>query len=179
MGVGCDWLGLPEGEWSDQEGEAALRRALTEVAPTILYAPSNVDYQPEHRRVARVLAKLLAESAIACEVRIYAIQVPLTPLLVNLVHDVSDLEPSIGATLRCYASQQESIACTHRLRRYAARFYGAGAQVEAFCALPAQSYASLHQRTPSHFRPLFLRAWRDPLSAIVGAGERLSWRQQL
>lgn len=178
MGVGCDWVGLQEGEWSDGEGEAALRRVLADVAPTIIYAPSNVDYQPEHRRVAQLVASLVGQLPLAPEMRIYAVQVPLTPLLANLVHDVSDLEAPIGTALRCYASQQESIACTYRLRRYAARFYGAATQVEAFCAMPAEVYASLHRRTPSHFRPLFLRAWRDPLAAIVGAGERLSWRRE-
>lgn len=179
MGARCDCLGLPEGDWSDQEAKAALRRELLEVAPTIVYAPSNVDYQVEHRRLARLLGALFTELALAPEVRIYAVQVPLTPLLVNLVHDVSELEPSIGAVFRCYATQQESISRTFRLRRYAARFYGARTQVEGFCALSAELYASLQQRTPSDFRALFIRAWRDPLAAMVGSRERLSWRRKV
>ena len=149
------------------------------MAPTIVYAPSNVDYQVEHRRLARLFGALVRELAVAPEVRIYAVQVPLTPLLVNLVNDVSDLEQSMDAVFRCYATQQESISRTFRLRRYAARFYGAATQVEGFCALPAAAYSSLHQRTPSRFRALFIRAWRDPLAALVGTVERLSWRRKV
>jgi LmbE family N-acetylglucosaminyl deacetylase len=177
MGVAGAWLGLHEGEWSDDEGREALRRELREAAPTIIYAPSNIDYQSEHRRLARTLADLLAELALAPEVRVYAVQVPLTPLLVNLVHDVSDLQPSIAAVLRCYATQLESVSRTFRLRRYAARFYGAESEAEAFCALPAEIYSSLHRRTPVSFRALYIRAWLDPLAALVGTRERFAWRR--
>ena len=177
MGVPCDWIGLREGDWSDEEAKDAIRQRLREVAPTIIYAPSNIDYQTEHRRLACTIAALLADRAFAPEMRIYAVQVPLTPLLVNLVHDVSDLEPSIASVWRCYATQLESVSRTFRLRRYAARFYGAATQVEAFCALPAELYSSLHRRTPRRFRPLYIRAWLDPLAVIVGSVERLTWRK--
>ena len=179
MGAACDWLGLAEGDWSDEEGNAAVRQALGEVNPTILYLPSSIDYQTEHRRLARTVGALLANLALTPEVRIYSVQVPLTPLLVNLVHDVSDLEPSIRSVLDCYATQLESVSRTFRLRRYAARFYGAAAQVEGFCALPAEIYSSLHRRPPSTFRALYLRAWLDPLAAMVGSVERLAWRKAI
>jgi LmbE family N-acetylglucosaminyl deacetylase len=177
MGVSCDWLGLHEGDWSDEDGTDAIRQRLRDVAPTIIYAPSNIDYQPEHRRLARTLAALLADRAFTPEVRIYAVQVPLTPLLVNLVHDVSDLEPSIEAVWRCYATQLGSVSRTFRLRRYAARFYGAETQVEGFCALPAEIYSSLHRRRPARFRALYVRAWLDPLAVMVGSVERMTWRK--
>ena len=180
MGVPCDWIGLHEGDWSDEEGRDAIRQRLREVAPTIIYAPSNIDYQAEHRRLARTIAALLTDrsgSPKLPEVRIYAVQVPLTPLLVNLVHDVSDLEPSIEAVWRCYATQLESVSRTFRLRRYAARFYGAATQVEGFCALPAELYSALHRRTPTRFRALYIRAWLDPLAVMVGAVERMTWRK--
>jgi LmbE family N-acetylglucosaminyl deacetylase len=179
MGVLCDWIGLHEGEWSDDEGRDAIRQRLREAAPTIIYVPSDIDYQTEHRRLARTVAALLAELAFTPEVRIYAVQVPLTPLLVNLVHDVSDLEPSLRSVWRCYATQLDSVSPTFRLRRYAARFYGAAKQAEGFCALPAAIYSSLHRRTPSRFRALYPRAWFDPLAAIVGSVERLAWRKMI
>jgi LmbE family N-acetylglucosaminyl deacetylase len=177
MGVPCAWMGLPEGEWSDEAGKAALRQKLRELAPTIVYAPSSIDYQPEHRRLARTLAGLLEELALEPEVRMYAVQVPLTPLLANLVHDVSDLEPSILSVLRAYATQLESVSRTYRLRRYAARFHGADTDVESFCAVPAKLYSSLHRREPTLFWPLFIRAWLDPLATLIGATERLAWRK--
>jgi LmbE family N-acetylglucosaminyl deacetylase len=175
MGADYQWSGLREGDWSDQEGHAAIRRAFVEVDPTVVYAPSSIDYHPEHRRVARTLAAILAEWSPAPEVRIYAVQVPLTPLLTNLIHDVSDLEAAIRSVLVCYPTQRESVMLTLRLRRYAARFWGAASQVEGFCSMPAGMYASLLERPPTRFRPLWIRAWTDPLALIVGLGERRSW----
>ncbi len=179
MGAQCDWLGLREGEWTDEEGRSAIRRSLDEVNPTIIYAPSHIDDQPEHRRIAQILSTLLIESHFRPEVRMYAVQVPLTPLLINLVHDVSDLAVPIASVLSSYATQQESVSRTFRLRRYAARFYGAFAQVEGFSAVPTELYASLHSRPRSRFRPLWIRAWRDPLSVMVGSRERLAWSRRI
>lgn len=179
MGAACVWLGLPEHDWSDAEGRAALRRAFADFEPTIVYAPSAIDYHPEHRRVARAVADALCERRSTAEVRLYAIQVPLTPLLTNLIHDVSDLETSIHSALTCYATQRMNVMRTLRLRRYAARFWRASAQVEAFCAIPVATYAQLHRRAPARFRPLWNRSWTDPLALAAGFRERISWSRAL
>jgi LmbE family N-acetylglucosaminyl deacetylase len=179
IGAHCDWIGLREGEWPDAEGRAAIRRTLLEADPTVIYAPSGIDYQSEHCRLARLLGSILFESGLTPEIRIYAVQVPLTPLLINLVHDVSDLDEAIRSVLACYPTQSESVSRSFRLRRYAARFYGAAAQVEGFCSLPAGLYASLHRRPQATFRALYLRAWSDPLALMVGARERTVWRRKL
>jgi LmbE family N-acetylglucosaminyl deacetylase len=176
MGIESRWIGLPESDWSDDEAREAIRAQLVEAAPTVIYAPSAIDYHPDHRRVARALAAAIAELQAQPEVRIYAIQVPLTPLLTGLVHDVSDLEVQVRSVLGCYASQRQSIAITTRLRRYAAQFYGASSEVEAFCSLPARDYIALQARPEAKFRPLMIRAWTDPLTLLVGLSERLSWR---
>lgn len=176
MGIESRWIGLLESDWSDDEARQAIREQLVEADPTIIYAPSAFDYHPDHRRVARALAAAIAELQVQPEVRIYAVQVPLTPLLAGLVHDVSDLQVRIRSVLGCYASQRESIAITTRLRHYAARFYGRDSEVEAFCALTAEDFVSLHARPEVRFRPLMIRAWTDPLTVLVGLPERLSWR---
>jgi LmbE family N-acetylglucosaminyl deacetylase len=175
MGARCHWLGLREGDWSEERACAAIRHALTEIDAAVVYAPSAIDYHPEHRRVAAVLASVLSESGFAPEVRVYAIQVPLTPLLINVVHDVSDLEDPIRAVLACYASQRQTLVNASRLRRYAARFYGMGTQVEGFCAMPASLYCALHRRPQGSFRGLGHRAWKDPLALGAGVPERLAW----
>ena len=179
MGAELLWLGLPEGDWQPEAGEHALRRALVETAPSVVYAPSIVDYHPEHRRVARTLAAALRQAA-PVEIRVYAIQVPLTPLLVNLVHDVSDLAPAIRRAYAAHASQRQTTANMMRLKRYAARLYGAPALAEAFCAMPSRLYADL-QRTDAapKFRGLYPRAWTDPLAALAGWRERIAWRRAL
>jgi LmbE family N-acetylglucosaminyl deacetylase len=177
--IGAQWhcMGLREGDWSDQDGRAAIHRALANVDPTIVYAPSNIDFHPEHRRVAGMLAATLLESGLKPEVRIYAVQVPLTPLLTNMIHDVSDLETSIRSVFGCYASQQVSLLSSLRARRYAACFYRANKLAEGFCAMPTELYVALHSRPLARFRPMAIRAWTDPLSLAAGLGERLRWRR--
>jgi LmbE family N-acetylglucosaminyl deacetylase len=177
MGVDCRWLGLEEGGWSDEDGRRAIRRTLAEADPTIVYAPSRIDYHIEHRRVAGVLATALGELRSQAEVRIYSVQVPLTPLLANLVHDVSDLDAQIRSVVACYASQRESVMVAARLRRYAVRLYRVANSVEAFFSLPARDYVSLHTRPEARFRPLMMRAWTDPLAVLVGLPERIVWRR--
>jgi LmbE family N-acetylglucosaminyl deacetylase len=176
MGVNRRWMGLAEGEWSDQEGRAAIRHALAEAEPTVVYAPSNIDFHPEHRRVAAVVAEAFAELDQTSDIRIYAAQVPLTPLLTNVVHDVSDLEAAIRSVFNCYASQEKTLSCAFRSRRYAACFYGAAKQAETFCTIPPDLYARLHRRFAAEYRPMGIRAWNDPLTLFAGMRERIYWR---
>ncbi|HXJ18600.1 MAG TPA: PIG-L family deacetylase [Polyangia bacterium] len=179
LGADLDWLGLPEGDWADQTGAAMLARVLSELSPTVVYAPSAIDYHPEHRRVAAALASIVPALPQPLEVRVYAIQVPLTRLLVNLVHDVSDLADPIGRAAAAYATQRQTIAYTLRLNRYAARCYGAGTMAEAFCRVPGPLYAALHARPPATFRAIYPRAWTDPLAALRGWRERAAWRRYM
>ncbi|HTS01056.1 MAG TPA: PIG-L family deacetylase [Thermoanaerobaculia bacterium] len=179
MDVASEWVGLEEGRWTDADGSAAIRGSLRATSPTIVYAPSAIDYHPEHRRVAAAVAAALTETGARPEVRIYAVQVPLTSLLVNLVHDVSDIDHAVRRALAAYATQRESIARTLRLRRYAARVHGGGDAAEAFCAMPAALFCELHRRPPASFRPLRIRAWTDPLAAVMGTRERIAWRRRL
>jgi LmbE family N-acetylglucosaminyl deacetylase len=178
MGAELDWVGLAQNQWSSEEGAAALRSVLSELSPTVVYAPSAIDYHPDHRRVATVLAAVLSEGPTSFEVRIYASQVPLTALLVNMVHDVSDLAESMGRASAAYATQREALSYSLRLKRYAGRCYGAGTLAEAFCCAPADVYAAWHARPPATFRSIYPRAWTDPLAALVGWRERMAWRRQ-
>jgi LmbE family N-acetylglucosaminyl deacetylase len=176
IGAQCHWLGFPEGDWAERDGQSAIERKLVDLKPTVLYAPSSIDFHPEHRRVARVLATALEASCSKPEVRIYAIQVPLTPLLTNMIADVSSLETSIRLAFRCYPSQRTSLESCFRARRYAAAFYGVNELAEGFCAMPAELYVSLHRRPPAQFRPMAIRPWTDPLALAVGTRERLHWK---
>jgi LmbE family N-acetylglucosaminyl deacetylase len=46
------WLGLPEGDWAFDQLAAGLQPVLADFRPTLVYAPSRVDFHPEHHRVA-------------------------------------------------------------------------------------------------------------------------------
>ncbi len=60
------WLGFPEGDCSQASLEQALRRVLLEVQPDTIYAPSRIDFHPEHMKVAHALARALAPDAAIC-----------------------------------------------------------------------------------------------------------------
>jgi LmbE family N-acetylglucosaminyl deacetylase len=75
LGVGLHWLGLPEGEWSAEALREGLGAVLEQSAPAIVYAPSAVDFHPEHVAVARSLAAVLG-AASSVRIRVYPAQVP-------------------------------------------------------------------------------------------------------
>lgn len=175
------WLGLPEGEWGLSDMTRALVTVLQEFAPDIVYAPSQLDFHPEHLKVAHALALALATlSNLPARLRIYQIQVPLTTLLVNLVADVSSLSLRCDAVLAAYVSQIGSVHCTYRQRGYAAQRHGISLQAEEFWDMSASRYIRLHRDFPIH-RPYAFRGLRyfpltDPLAYLVGRQERRALR---
>ncbi len=88
-----EWFGLSEGEWEMADFRARLDHVLTAFAPDILYAPSKIDFHPEHCRVAHGLALVLSQPSMMPRsdllVRVYQTQIPLTRLLTNMITDVS------------------------------------------------------------------------------------------
>jgi LmbE family N-acetylglucosaminyl deacetylase len=147
LGASPEWLGFAEGEWTDAQLRASLRALLRRHAPQIVYAPSLVDFHPEHVRVAQALADALADAPGEPLVRVYQVQVPLTAILTNLVADTSSvIEQSAGA-LRAYVTQRGNVGRAIRQRRYAAARYGLRQHAEEFWELPAQQYAALHLDT--------------------------------
>jgi LmbE family N-acetylglucosaminyl deacetylase len=180
-----EWLGLREGGWDAAEMQAALRALLQRIGPTIVYAPSRVDFHPEHLSVAHGLARAIdalgASSVAPLRVRVYQVQVPLTRILTNLVADVSPVLAESAATLRAYASQAGSVESVHRRRRYGALAHRARGPVEEFWELTADQYAELH-RGPAvewlgKFRGVRRFAWTDPLAYWLGNAERRRLRE--
>jgi N-acetylglucosamine malate deacetylase 1 len=175
-----EWIGLPEGAWNTPDLQQPLAALIEEIRPHIIYAPSRIDFHPEHFRVAHALALALDASSDAStremRVRIYQVQVPLNPLITNLVADVSAVNSASEAALRAYASQAGSVQSCYRRRRYGASWYGIAGQVEEFCELPAQRYAELHREPPAlwpqAFRGLRYFPISDPLAYLAGLGER-------
>ncbi|MSR05818.1 MAG: PIG-L family deacetylase [Gemmatimonadetes bacterium] len=178
-----EWIGLREWDWADAEGVSALTRALAAHRPGVIYAPSRVDFHPEHRRVARALAAALAtytESAPA--VRIYQVQVPLTRVLVNLVAPVAEVLPDTLRAAEEYASQAGSLRASLRLKQYAARSHGLAGGAEEFWEMSAGTYVALHAEVtepPVHeaFRGFRRLSFTDPLAFALGRGERRHLRR--
>jgi LmbE family N-acetylglucosaminyl deacetylase len=175
-----EWLGLREGAWDATELLRLLRALLERYEPTIVYAPSRVDFHPEHLSVAHSLARALESLDAAAlrrvRVRVYQVQVPLTRILTNVVADVSAVAAQSAAALSAYESQKGSVDGAHRCRRYAALAHGVRGTVEEFWELSAQQYADVHRGRCDdwlgRFRGLRRFAWTDPLAYWVGNTER-------
>ncbi len=175
-----EWFGLPEGEWTAEQLQPGLQALVNCFAPHYIYAPSRIDLHSEHHKVAHALATVLAArngEQVTPTVRIYQVQVPLTPILSNLVADASDVMAESAAGLSAYITQRDSIARGLRLRRYAARFYGLKQQAEEFWQMSSQQYGRLHGTDPhgwpaNRFRSIRFRPASDPLAYLRGLSER-------
>jgi LmbE family N-acetylglucosaminyl deacetylase len=175
-----EWLGLPEGEWRALDLQHLLKTLIDEIAPDVIYAPSRVDFHPEHFKVAHGLAMALAETGMArlrsTRVRVYQVQVPLTSVMTNLVADVSAVSSECEAVLHAYASQAGSVQCGYRQKRYSASWHRIEGRAEEFWELSAETYVALHRESPalwpSVFRGLRQFPLTDPLAYIVGIRER-------
>jgi len=202
LDVELAWMGLPEGEWREEPCVAELARLLEAEAPHVLYAPSRVDFHPEHRRVAQALARALGRwsSRRAPEterggaagprppgtaeregraplVRVFELHVPLTSVLVDRVAETAGVATRSGAALAAHRSQRGSLARVRRRNRYNGRRYRAGPEAEVFWELSAPAYVALHavgdpDRWPAPFRGVRRFPWADPLSWLRGRAER-------
>ena len=94
------------------------RKAPLLTGADIVYAPSCVDYHPEHIAVARVVAEIVDAGQ---TVRAYQVSVPLTTRLANLVADIGELESAKRQALECFDTQADTLATAGRIGRYLAR----------------------------------------------------------
>jgi LmbE family N-acetylglucosaminyl deacetylase len=157
------WLGLPEGGWAMDEARTLLAPLLAQAR--IVYAPSCVDFHPEHLAAARVVAGLVAAPQV---VRAVELGVPLTPLLANLVADISAVAARKRQALACFTSQRATLAPLERAGRYREALYRL-AQAEVFWELPATAYAAVVQAgawgwPDSPFRGIRPRPFGDGLA---------------
>jgi LmbE family N-acetylglucosaminyl deacetylase len=168
-------LGLPEKGWAAADGASAVRQFVERAK--VVYAPSCVDYHPEHLAVARLVAGLVGE---AQTVRVCELGVPLTPVLANMIADISSVGELKARAVAAHRTQRVGLAPFTRISRYRARMYGVEA-AEVFWQLPGAAFArvtALGDWTgrPSPFRGIRGRPWLDPATALVGLHERLALR---
>jgi LmbE family N-acetylglucosaminyl deacetylase len=181
--AGADWLGLREGEWEESSLVPMLHGVLRNTSPQIVYAPSRVDFHPEHIRVARCLARAIAGvGSRDLTVRVYQLHVPLTPVLVNGVAPVQAVARELAAAMRCYRTQLGSIERCMRMKRYGAVFYGLSGLAEEFWEMNADAYDHLHppfagETVDGAFRGVRSRPFTDPLSYLRGLGARRGLRE--
>ena len=170
------WLGFPEGAWQLADLVACLRLLAKTCEPDVIYAPSRIDFHPEHQKVSRALAEFLDASGLKPALRIVQIHVPITSILVNLVASGEGLSEKASHARAAYRTQALSIDRTHRMRRYAGAFHRAGTEAEEYWQVSAGTYAMLHgessENSHSNFQGVRFRSWSDPLRYLRGRAER-------
>jgi LmbE family N-acetylglucosaminyl deacetylase len=169
-------LRCAEGHWQPAPVQRQLAPLVADA--DLVYAPSCVDYHPEHVAVARTVATILAPKQ---TVRVYEVGVPLTPLLVNLLADVRAVAATKARAMAVFATQRDTLRGLERLGRYRAAFYAVPA-VEVFWQMRADAYVRLvlagdWRRRGCPFRGITPRPLSDPACALVGQRERRRLRR--
>ena len=175
------WLGLPENDWQPEALADWLAEVMAEISPDLVYAPSRLDFNPEHHKVAYALAAWISiqpPDAGLPNLRVYPVQTPLPASLVNLICPVDDWAGHIRQVLQTYASQWGSLERTLRMRHYAASFYGVGRSAETFWQISPQDYVRLHcQPLPwsaDGFRGVRSFSLTDPLAYWISSRSQRS-----
>ncbi len=181
LGVELVAFGLPELEWSLDALVGPLARALQERRAPVVYAPCRIDGHPEHVRVACALALALergAASGYAPELRAFPLTVPLTPLLTNRVHEVSEHEAQLVSAYSAHASQVRTTLRTLRMRRLTAAAHGGQRLAEALWVMEAAAYVARHHPAAllehTLLRGVGDDALDDPAAYLRGGASR--WR---
>ncbi|MEO6349356.1 MAG: PIG-L family deacetylase [Candidatus Limnocylindrales bacterium] len=174
LGVRGSHYRLPEGDWSDVALERLVLAEVDSFKPDIVYAPSPVDHHIEHLRVAAVVGRVCAQTALR-EVRACQVEVPLTPVLANLsVARTGGVVGRVAAAEAAYASQSLSLARARRVLAQAGALWRAGQPLEVFWSMSPAAYASVTSTVGSglQFRGVRDRPFTDGLAWIVGLRER-------
>lgn len=169
-------LGLPEGRWRAADAADALRRHLGDAE--LVYAPSCIDYHPEHLAVARLVGDLVRPEQL---VRVYELGVPLTPILANCLADIREVAGLKARAVAAFRTQRLALSPFKRRARYHARLYGVPA-AELFWELRGERYARVMAAGDWRggrcaFRGVRGRPFTDPLSDLVGFRRRLVLRR--
>jgi LmbE family N-acetylglucosaminyl deacetylase len=172
---------LPEGLWSYEELVGKLKGLLTDLEPTVIYTTSCVDFHPEHLRVAIALAEALRatrELNNGRTIRAYELQVPLTPLLANVIADISEVAHLKRRALKAYTTQLPAFLWVPRYARYLRALYRRKGAVELFWEMSSDDFCEMMQREHTRpggaypYRSLRLRPFTDVLAWLVGIRER-------
>lgn len=170
-------LDLPEGRWSPAQLEVPLRNLLESFRPSLVYTTSCVDFHPQHLKVAESVANTLASlPGHTCRaIRIYELQVPLTPVLANVMVDVTAVSARKYAALREYRTQVGSFRWVPRAARYLRALYRRRGTIELFWELEPRQFCRLmasYKEMRPQFRSIRMRPFSDGLAWLVGLRPR-------
>ncbi len=179
--IEIEQLGLVENRWDQGALEAELRVTLDKLKPHIIYAPSCVDFHPEHIKVGKALAEALVHlgSEQLPIIRAYEMQAPLGIELVNFYSPLGQYYPEKRRAIAAYKSQKGALDLWERQAKYMGALFGAAGGAEAFWEMTTPGYTSIMrhadwdwQTTP--FKGLSGRPFGDFRAHVTGRRVRLS-----
>ncbi|MDH3457918.1 MAG: PIG-L family deacetylase [Gemmatimonadota bacterium] len=177
LGVGLvTSLRYPERTGNQQDVRDRLAPLID--SAQIVYAPSCVDFHPDHLWVAQAVAAVIRPDQV---VRAYELGVPLTPILANCVLDTAAVADAKRAALACFATQTMTMAPLHRGARYRSALYG-HTHCEVFWELSGRAYRALMQTHAWGFEDTPFRGIRrhpltDPWAFFLGTRARRRLRR--
>ncbi|MEO6457135.1 MAG: PIG-L family deacetylase [Chloroflexia bacterium] len=169
---------LPEGEWDGDALSSILTKRLHEIRPTIIYAPSYVDFHPEHLAIARCLSMVLRatlQMKSSMKLRVYELQVPLTLTLINRKVQLGEEHSKKMAALGEYWTQGKSFSWQRRQERYLKTLLGSDSPVEVFWEMEIGDYVRIMNRQlnpQTNFRSMRPRPFSDGLAWLLGTRTR-------
>lgn len=174
---------LPEGEWGEDALSSFLSKRLHQLRPTIIYAPSCVDFHPEHLAIARCLAMVLraaVQMIQSIKIGVYELQVPLSLPLINRKVQIGEEHSKKMAALGEYWTKGESFSWHRRQERYLKTLLGLDFPVEVFWEMEIDDYVRIMNRQMNprtNFRSLRPRPFSDGLAWLLGTRTRQKLRR--
>jgi LmbE family N-acetylglucosaminyl deacetylase len=190
--VAFERLDYAESRWSEPDLVSELRRVLASYHPDLVYAPSCVDFHPEHIIVAKALARALVliqhPSSIVHRpssiqsIRVYEMQVPLGIELTNLYCFLGTRRAEKEHAIAIYRSQKGALDLWKRQAGYLGALYGAKGGAEAFWEVSPEGYCRIMARADwdwrtTPFKSLSGRPFDDLAAHTRGRAMRLDLRR--
>jgi LmbE family N-acetylglucosaminyl deacetylase len=152
--------------------------------PDIVYAPSCVDFHPEHIKAGKIAALVLGDLPPGQQpiIRAYEMQVPLGLELTNLYATLGTHLAAKHRAINTYRSQRGALDLWRRQAHYLGALYDAHNGAEAFWEMTIEGYqhimdyANWDWRT-TPFRSLSGRPFGDLRAHLAGRQTRLILRR--
>lgn len=184
IGFDLNWSGIDDREIDAIDLRPVLQGLLNKYRPDILYTPSRCSRDPMAQRLAAGLAQTLERQSSPgpAEIRIYGLDVPLTPVLANLILPMPPKDMA-RAAMHTYLSHLGPTHPCWRHRRYSGHLWKRRFPVEEAWQVTGAEFQLLHDRlvvgSGSALHPLRRRPWTDPWAYFGGHSERTGWVRRL
>lgn len=100
------FMNLPDGEVeSTVDAQEVLKGIIQDVNPNVIYCPIFIDCHPDHISTGRILSDVLKEVSYKGNIRLYEINCPIPPDIINYVIDITDVFQKKEKALGVFQSQ--------------------------------------------------------------------------